>query len=218
MRRSGRRRTVPFLIFFACECGHSLSELPWREKFAVSFFQAVTPRTSGFTVVPLELMHPVTRFFSEILMFIGAGPGSAGGGIKITTFVVFLFTVHSYCRRRREVVLSKRTIPPETIREALIISFTFFFCIALTTAALLVTEHGRPVYDFEKLLFEAVSAVTTTGLAFSDTTAGLSLCGRFVVMAAMFVGRLGALTVVLMIAGDDAPETVRYPKEDILVG
>ena len=178
----------------------------------------MTPRTSGFTIVPLEAMHPVTRFFSEVLMFIGAAPGSAGGGIKITTFVLFLFTVHSYCHRRREVVLSKRTIPPETIREALIITFTFLFCIALTASALLITESGRSSYDFERLLFEAVSAVTTTGLAFTDTTAALSLPGRLVVMLAMFVGRLGALTLVLMIAGDDAPETVRYPKEDVLVG
>lgn len=207
-----------YVIFLASEYGRSLVDFPWREKLAITFLQAVTPRTSGFSVVPLEALHPFTRFFSEILMFIGAAPGSAGGGIKITTFVVFLCTVHSYCRRRREVVLSKRTIPPETIREALIITFTFFFCIALTTAALLVTEHGGPAYDFEKLLFEAVSAVTTTGLAFSDTTVLLSPLGRFVVMIAMFVGRLGALTVVLMIAGDDAPETVRYPKEDVLVG
>ena len=207
-----------FVAFFACEISRSLSEFDWPQRLSIAFFQAVTPRTSGFTVIPLEAMHPVSRFFSEILMFIGAAPGSAGGGIKITTFVVFLFTVHSYCRRRREVVLSKRTIPPETIREALIITFTFFFGIALTTAALLITENGGPAYDFEKLLFEAVSAVTTTGLAFSDTTAALSTPGRFVVMLAMFVGRLGALTVVLMIAGDDAPETVRYPKEDILVG
>ena len=207
-----------FVVILACELSHSLDGFPWRNRLAVAFFQAVTPRTSGFTVVPLELMHPVTRFFSEMMMFIGAAPSSAGGGVKITTFVVFLFTVHSYCHRRREVVLSKRTIPPETIREALIITFTFFFCIALTTAALLVTENGRAGYDFEKLLFEAVSAVTTTGLAFTDTTAALSLPGRFVVMIAMFIGRLGALTVVLMLAGDDAPETVRYPKEDILVG
>jgi len=210
--------TAAFIIFLACEFTRSLADFPWRDKLAIAFFQAVTPRTSGFSVVPLEAMHPVTRFFSEVLMFIGAAPGSAGGGIKITTFVVFLFTVHSYCHRRREVVLSKRTIPPETIREALIITFTFFFCIALTAAALLVTESGRSSYDFERLLFEAVSAVTTTGLAFTDTTAALSLPGRFVVMLAMFVGRLGALTMVLMIAGDDAPETVRYPKEDILVG
>jgi trk system potassium uptake protein TrkH len=207
-----------YVIFLVSEYGRSLVDFPWREKLAITFLQAVTPRTSGFSVVPLEALHPFTRFFSEILMFIGAAPGSAGGGIKITTFVVFLCTVHSYCRRRREVVLSKRTIPPETIREALIITFTFFFCIALTTAALLVTEHGGPAYDFEKLLFEAVSAVTTTGLAFSDTTVLLSQPGRLVVMIAMFVGRLGALTVVLMIAGDDAPETVRYPKEDVLVG
>ena len=210
--------SAAFLVVLACELPNSLVDFPWPHKFAIAFFQAVTPRTSGFTVVPLELMHPVTRFFSELLMFIGAAPSSAGGGIKITTFVVFLFTVHSYCHRRREVVLSKRTIPPETIREALIITFTFFFCIALTTAALLITEYGTRSYDFEKLLFEAVSAVTTTGLAFTDTTAALSLPGRFVVMLAMFVGRLGALTVVPMIAGDDAPETVRYPKEDILVG
>jgi len=115
-------------------------------------------------------------------------------------------------------VLSKRTIPPETIREALIITFSFLLFIALTAAALLVTENGRPGYDFEKLLFEAVSAVTTTGLAFENVTETLSMTGRVVVMLAMFVGRMGALTVVFMIVGDEEPETVRYPKEDVLVG
>ena len=208
-----------FAILLACEWNNSLSGVEGlRNKLSIALFQAVSPRTSGFQVVPMEAMHPVSRFFSEILMFIGVAPGSAGGGIKITTFVVFLFTVRSYCRRRREVVLSKRTIPSETIREALIITFSFLLYIAVTAAALLVTENGRPGYDFEKLLFEAVSAVTTTGLAFENVTETLSMPGRVVVMLAMFIGRLGALTVVLMIVGDEEPETVRYPKEDVLVG
>ena len=209
---------VAFLVFMAVESGGVLVGLPWGERLSVAFFQAVTPRTSGFSVVPIEAMHPVTRFFSEMLMFIGAAPGSAAGGIKVTTFVVFLFTVHSYCHRRREVVISKRTIPPEVIREAFIITFVFLFLIALTAASLLVTEHGRVGCDFERILFESVSAVTTTGLSFDGTTASLSMAGRFVIMLAMFAGRLGALTIVLMISGDDEPETVRYPKEDILVG
>ena len=216
--------TVPFIlaafaVFLLFEWDKSLAGVEglWQ-KLSVAFFHAVTPRTSGFLVVPLEVMHPVSRLFAEILMFIGAAPGSAGGGIKITTFVVFLFTVHSYCRRRREVVLSKRTIPPETIREALIITFSFLLYIAVTAAALLVTEYGRPGYEFEKLVFEAVSAVTTTGLAFENVTESLSVSGRIVVMLAMFAGRLGALTMVLMMAGDEEPETVRYPKEDVLVG
>ena len=208
-----------FAVILAFEWNNSLASIEGAgRKLSVAFFHAVTPRTCGFQVVSMESMHPVSRLFSELLMFIGAAPGSAGGGIKITTFVLFLFTVHSYCRRRREVVLSKRTIPQETIREALIITFSFLLYISLTAAALLVTENGRPGYDFEKLLFEAVSAVTTTGLSFENVTANLSLPGRMVVMAAMFAGRLGALTMVLMIAGDDEPETVRYPREDVLVG
>ncbi len=209
---------VSFLVFLAAECNGVLAQMPWVERLSIALFQAVTPRTSGFTLVPLESMHPFTRFFSELLMFIGAAPGSTGGGIKITTFVVFLYTVHSYCHRRRDVVLSKRTIPPEVIRESLIITFTFLFCIALTVATLLVTENGRTGMDFESLLFESVSAVATTGLSVGDTTRSLSSAGQFVIMLAMFVGRLGALTIVLMIAGDDEPETIRYPKEDILVG
>ncbi len=207
-----------FLVFMAVESGGVLAGMPWGERLSVAFFQAVTPRTSGFSVVPIEAMHPVTRFFSEMLMFIGAAPGSAAGGIKVTTFVVFLFTVHSYCHRRREVVISKRTIPPEVIREAFIITFVFLFLIALTAASLLVTEQGRVGCDFERILFESVSAVTTTGLSFGGTTASLSMAGRFVIMLAMFAGRLGALTIVLMISGDDEPEAIRYPKEDVLVG
>lgn len=215
--------TAAFVVFSMClflalEWRTGLSGLSFLEKLCVSFFQSVNPRTCGFTVIPIEEMHPASRFFSELLMFVGSAPGSAGGGIKITTFVVFLFTVHSYCRNKHEVVISKRTIPARIVRESLIIAFVFLVFIAFATGVLLVTESGRPCYGFENLLFEVVSAVTTTGLSYGATTESLSVAGRFVIMFAMFSGRLGALTMVLTLAGDDEPEMLRYPKEDVLVG
>ena len=87
----------------------------------------------------------------------------------------------------------------------------------VVTGALFVTEAGRGISS-DALFFEAVSAVTTTGLAVGDTTASLSTPGRFVIMVAMFIGRLGALTVVLMIGDRESKRHVRFPSEEIVVG
>lgn len=209
---------VAFFVILAFEADGSLRSFSWKDKISVAFFQAVVPRTCGFTAVAVDDLHPAVRFFTELLMFVGAAPGSTAGGIKVTTFVVFLFTVVALCRGRREVVISKRTLKPEIVREALVITFMFILLMALSTMALLITEYGRPGYDFEKLFFEAVSAVSTSGLSFSGVTESLSIPGRIVMMVSMFLGRLGAITVVMSIAGDEAPEAIRYPQEDVMVG
>ena len=208
-----------FVLFFLVERNHTLAGIPLPEKLAVTFFQAVTPRTCGFTVIPVEDTYDVTRFISEILMFIGAAPGGAGGGIKITTFIVFLCTISTIYKGRHETVLCKRTVPQEIVRESFVI---FFFAVALIAVAmsiLLVSESGTPGLGFERLLFETISAVTTTGLSCGDTTSLLSTTGRIVLMLCMFCGRLGAITVVLLVGGRDEPvSAVKYPKEEIVVG
>ena len=207
-----------FILFFAFEYKGSLDPFSLPEKFAVAFFQAVTPRTCGFTVVPLNDTHPATRFISEVMMFIGAAPGGAGGGIKVTTFLVFVFTLVSIYRGRRDVTLFQRTIPLDIVRESIVIFFFYFALAAVAMTILLATETGREGITFETLLFETISAVTTTGLSCGNTTQMLSMPGRIVLMLCMFVGRLGALTVVMLIAGKEEPSSIRYPKEELVVG
>ena len=207
-----------FVLFVAVEWVGTLSKMVAGDRLAVAFFHSVTPRTAGFTVVPLESLHPATRFIDGVLMFIGAGPGSAGGGIKMTTFFVLICTLSAIYHGRKDVIVHKRTLPIDIIRESIVITFLYAAALAVATAVLLVSEIGREGLDFERILFEATSAITTTGLSIGDTTQRLSTFGRCVLMVCMFAGRLGALTIVLLVAGREDPQSVRYPKEEIVVG
>jgi len=195
-----------------------LEPYDWDEKIAIAFFQGVTPRTCGFTVVPTEELTPAVRFMSEVLMFIGAAPGSAGGGVKVTTFLVFLCTLAAIWRGRRDICIFKRTVPEHVVRESTLIFFFYAGSIVLAMTTLLVTESGVEGLTFERLLFESVSAVTTTGLSCGNTTQLLSAWGRAVIMVCMFFGRLGALTVVMLAAGREDACLIRYPKEELVVG
>ena len=208
---------LTFIAFLAVEWNNTLAGLGTSERLVTAFYQAVTPRTCGFSVVATETLHPLTRLIYESLMFIGGAPGSAAAGMKVTTLAVILYTTTAMCRGETETVISGRTIPTEIVREALVILMAIVMFAVLVTGALFVTEAGRGITS-DALFFEAVSAVTTTGLAVGDTTAQLSSAGRVVVMVAMFIGRLGALTVVLMIGDRESKKHVRFPVEELVVG
>ena len=203
-----------FALFYLLEWKGALTDYAPSSRPAIAFFQAVTPRTCGFTVVPVEDLHPAMRFLSEVMMFIGAAPGGAGGGIKITTFAVFLTTLLAICRGNRDTVMFRRAVPEAVVREAIVIVIVFGALVTCAMTVLLVSEEGL---SFEYLLFETVSAVSTTGLSCADTTVSLSAVGRAVIMVCMFCGRLGALAVVLL-GGQDERITIRYAKEELVVG
>ncbi len=204
-----------FVLFYFLEWNGALSDYGAATRPAVAFFQALTPRTCGFTVVPVEDLQPATRFLSEVMMFIGAAPGGAGGGIKITTFAVFLTTLLAICRGHRDTVMFRRAVPEAVVREATVIVIVFAALVTCAMTVLLVSEKGL---SFEYLLFETVSAVTTTGLTCADTTVSLSDVGRAVIMVCMFCGRLGAIAIVMLIGGQDEQVTIRYAKEELVVG
>ena len=204
-----------FVLFYLLEWKGALTDYAPSSRPAIAFFQALTPRTCGFTVVPVEDLHPAMRFLSEVMMFIGAAPGGAGGGIKITTFAVFLTTLLAICRGNRDTVMFRRAVPEAVVREAIVIVIVFGALVTCAMTVLLVSEEGL---SFEYLLFETVSAVSTTGLSCADTTASLSTVGRLVIMTCMFCGRLGAIAIVMLIGGQDERSTIRYAKEELVVG
>ena len=208
---------LTFVAFLAIEWNESLAGFGVGKKLWVAFYQSVTPRTCGFCVIPTETLQPITRHVYEALMFIGGAPGSAAAGIKLTTLAVLIATLRAMCRGEQETVISRRAIPYDVVRESLVIVVAMLGFIWLTAGALSITEAGRGT-DASALFFEAVSAVTTTGLSVGSTTPGLSFAGRIVVMVAMFVGRLGALTVVMMIGDREEKRHVRFPSEEIVVG
>ena len=206
-----------FAAFLLLEWKGALGGMPLAKKLYVGFYQAVTPRTCGFCVLPTESLKPLTRDVYEALMFIGGAPGSAAAGIKITTFAVILYTLRAMCRGEQETVISRRSVPYDIVRESIVIVVAMMSFIWLVNGALAVTEAGRGL-SVEALFFESISAITTTGLSMGDTTARLSGPGRVVIMVAMFIGRLGALTVVMLIGDRESKSHLRFPQEELVVG
>ena len=212
---------VAFAAFLLAEWRGALDGLPFAKKLWVGFYQAVTPRTCGFCITPTEGLKPITRLVYEILMFIGGGPGSAAAGIKITTFAVLCYTLTAMCRGDTETIIRRKVIPVEIVRESLVILIALTSFAVFIAGALFVTESAAlaaGTVSLDALVFEAISAVTTTGLSVGSTTASLSGAGRVVVIVAMFIGRLGALTVVMMIGDKETKRHIRYPTEEIVVG
>jgi len=206
-----------FALFMLLEWNGVLGDFGTMQKFIVGLYQSITPRTCGFCVTPTENLRPVTRLVYEMLMFIGGAPGSAAAGMKVTTLAVLLYTLIAMCRGETETVIYRRTIPQEIVRESLVIFMALVVFVALVTGLLLFTEQGNALSS-DALFFEAVSAITTTGLSMSDTTARLTPWGKGVIMLAMFVGRLGALAVVMMIGDRESVRHIRYPSEELVVG
>lgn len=206
-----------FIAFLFLEWDHSLGRMMPLKKIWVGFYQAVTPRTCGFSVIPTEDLQPLTRLIYEALMFIGGGPGSAAAGMKLTTFAVLIHTMRAMCRGESETVIYNRIIDHSTVRESLVIFMSLVALTVVILAALTATETGSFTTS-DAIFFEAVSAMTTTGLSMGSTTAGLSFPGKIVIMIAMFIGRLGALTVVMMIGDREVTRHIRYPNEELVVG
>ena len=208
---------VAYAIFLLVEWNAALGGLPLVEKLTTGFYQAVTPRTCGFCITPTETLRPLTRHVYTLLMFIGGAPGSAAAGMKVTTLAVLIYTLVALCRGEAETVIDKRTVPVAIVRESLVIFMALFAFTAIVVGILLVTEDKSGIAS-DAIFFEAVSAMTTTGLSMGDTTARLSVAGKCVIMVAMFMGRLGALAVVMMIGDRESIRHIRYPQEELVIG
>lgn len=181
-------------------------------KLWASWFQAVAPRSSGFTTIDTTHLMPATAFFVMTLMFIGAGSGSTGGGIKLTTFVVLLVATRTFLRQQRNPVLFGRSIESSMILRALAVTVMALFCVITGTFLLSLTEN-KPFLD---LAFEAVSAASTTGLS-RGVTPDLSIAGQCVVIVLMLVGRVGPLTLAFTLANPQRAD-IEYPSGRVNIG
>ncbi|WP_051412265.1 TrkH family potassium uptake protein [Halonatronum saccharophilum] len=191
----------------------TLGELAFGEKVIASYFLAVTPRTAGFNTVPTGALNSSTIFFTIMLMFIGASPGSTGGGVKTTTFGALAAVLYAKARGRDDIEIYNRRLGKEVIYNALSIILIALLLVVTVTMALTITEQA----EFLDLFFEAVSAFGTVGLS-TGVTGSLSTMGRVLIIMTMFAGRVGPLTIALAIGEQKDKVNVRYPKENILVG
>ena len=202
------------MFFFALLEWHGvLAELSWSGKLLASYFQAVTPRTAGYNTVEIGQLRAATQFFLILLMFIGASPGSTGGGIKTTTFSLLVLSVLSLVRGKEEVEVFRRRLPAQQVYKALAILFLAAIIIITITLILSIIEKA----DFLALLFETTSAFGTVGLS-TGITPHLSAAGRILIILTMFIGRLGPLTLTFALAQRRQKVSLRYPEEKIMIG
>jgi Trk-type K+ transport system membrane component len=203
--------TVAVMVF---EWNGALAQHPtWWGRFSAAFFTGVTPRTAGFNVVDYGALTVPTLMITLLLMYIGASPGSTGGGIKTTTFAVATLNIFATARGRRRVEFSGREISNLSIRRAFaaIVLSLVFLGLSITTIASLEKNLG-----LLPIAFECFSAFSTVGLSMNLTTQ-LGDPARLALVVVMFVGRVSALTLLVGVLRQVQVTPYRYPKEDILI-
>ena len=205
---------VMIYIFFS-EYLHSLKDMSLWQQLQVSFFQSVTTRTAGFNTLSLSAMYPHTLYLMILVMFIGANPGSTGGGIKTTTFAILFQSVRATLRGKDRVEFFDRVLPNfYVVRAISIIVISLMICSAFILLMMRIeTEHS-----FLSIFFEVVSAFATVGLSLGITPY-LTVAGKAVIIMLMFIGRIGPLTMALAI-GQKKQDTgkVEYPTGRIMIG
>lgn len=182
------------------------------QQFMVSLFQTVTMRTAGFATISYLDTHTATNILYMIQMIIGGAPGGTAGGVKVTTVAITFLLFKSELAGQSEVTYHHRIIANKVIKQTLTV--LIFFSILIVGYILLL--QFEPHHDPIALLFEAVSAIATVGVSM-DLTPQLSTSGRLVIMALMFIGRVGPLTVLLSLLQKKEKE-IQYAQANITVG
>jgi len=191
------------------------ADMSWHEKLFQSLFHSVTARSAGFTTMDVNELSTASHFLLSALMFIGASPSSAGGGIRTTTFVLIILTITTYALGRREVRVFKRTIKQDDIIKSFVVFTSAMILLVLSIIVIDSVELSR--FSLHQIIFEVCSAFGTTGLS-SGLSAELSPISQFILMALMFLGRIGMLTVIFYFLPSRRKEAFHYPKEDIIIG
>ncbi len=196
----------------------TFAAMPFGEQILASYFASVTSRTAGFNTIDYSLLRPETLFLTIVLMFIGASPGSTGGGVKTSTFAVVMASLYATVRGMRNAVLFKRRVPADTVAKSFLLITAAAILCTLGTHFIITTQHT----PYLSAMFEITSAFGTVGLsvgdgAVSSLSALFTPIGKFAVSVTMFLGRLGPLTLAVAISRK-ADERFRYAEGSVLIG
>lgn len=205
---------VGTIAFGVLEWNGVLKEHPtlWG-KLVTSFFGSVTPRTAGFNTVNMaELSRPIV-LVTILLMWIGASPASTGGGIKTSTFAVAIMNIYAVVRNKPRIDYAGREIPQDSVNRSFAIIVLSWFVIGIGFTVMAQAEGNIP---FLSILFECVSAYATVGLSLGITPQ-LSDISKITLIVVMFVGRVGAITILIGLIKDVDCKNYRYPRESVLI-
>lgn len=211
--------TVGFLLV---ELDGVLSAMPWWQRPLVAAFHAVSCRTAGFNTIEIASLSNAALFISILLMLIGAGPCSTGGGFKVSTLMVLLLHAWTRFRGGKHINFARRSIPSETAGRATAVAMLFTVVMVVALTILLVLEqnfepHRIAKNQFMDALFETASALGTVGLS-TGMTPQLSEWGRIIIIVLMFLGRLGPISVFAAISSIEQRHTLEFEHEEPLLG
>jgi len=204
---------VGFVSFFISEYDGTMKGFSFSHRIMSSWFQSVTTRTAGFNTISMSGLSPASVLIAIVLMFIGASPGSTGGGIKTSTFAILVLSVTSMLKGKKDLSIFNRKIPVFSIREVTsLIALSVSIVLMVAFVMLLVESHS-----IDKVVFETVSAYGTVGLSMG-ITAELSLIGKLLITMLMYIGRIGPLTLIYAIAIRRESVQVSFAEEKVVIG
>ena len=213
---------VGMAAFWAIERRNCLAEMPLTTQFLVSFFQSVTPRTAGFNTVDFSRLSNATLMIVIFLMFIGASPGSTGGGVKTTSFAALISLLWNRLRGSESNNVMNSTLPQATVSRTITVFILSINAIMLVLCALLITQLGGLSHEYSRglfleYLFETVSAFGTVGLSMG-VTPKFNDVGKLLITFMMFMGRVGILTLAYIFTHREAKPGYRFAEENIMIG
>ena len=201
------------LLLALPEWNGSLAGMAPAQKIQAALFQSATARTAGFNTVDLDRLGDAALLVMIVLMFVGAAPGSTGGGLKVTTLAVLWANLRAIAAGGRKPRIFDREIGGLLVRRSFVVFSSYVAACTLGVFCLLLTESG----DFLETLFEAVSALGTVGLSLGMTP-DLTPLGKGIVIALMFMGRLGPLALAVYLVHPEREHDIRYPEATITIG
>lgn len=214
----GALMALTFLLVLLLEWDNpaTLGPMPLGEKLLNALFQSVTLRTAGFNTYDQQAQRDCTKLICCLMMMIGAAPASTGGGVKVTTLAIVLLTARMVAHGRNSIHVFERCIDSSVIQRALTIVFIAMALVFVDVCALSVLQPGEAFLD---LLYECASAMGTVGIS-AIGSASLGTISRLLIIATMFTGRVGPLTLALVFARrqNRAQEWIQYPEEYVMIG
>ena len=193
----------------------TIGNLSFGQKLEASFFQSVTTRTAGFNTISILGLKRSTSLLFVILMFIGASPGSTGGGIKTTTIGLIILGTLATLKNKDTIEYDKRSVSWRIYSKAITVLFISLIYTTICIFLLILFERNKNLLD---LVFEVFSAFGTVGLS-RNLTPSLADISKFILIVTMFVGRVGPLTIALALSKSNLKKgRYTYPQENILIG
>lgn len=201
------------IVIFLLENNHMFANQPWYQALFSSLFQSVSTRSGGQVTIDIANYSTATLIIMAFLMFIGASPSSAGGGIRTTTFAVMLLAVYNYAKGRQSIKIFRREISHQDTIRSFVVLTTAIALTFISIFILAITES----HSILEITFEVFSAFGTTGLSLGITSE-LSVIGRIVIMMMMFIGRIGIFSFLFLISSPPTKDRYSYPKARMLIG